>query len=397
MTAGSGRPDRHLIHRIIARLNVGGPALHVVNLAKGLEAHGFRTRLIAGSLEAGEGDMSWYARERGVPVEMLAAMARELHPRRDLGVLLALKRLHQRERPAIVHTHTAKAGALGRLAAAWAHVPVRIHTFHGHVLGGDYFSDARTRVFLEAERQLARLSSRLIVLTRAQAREMSELLRIADPERFRVIPLGLELGAFRTVEPRAGRAKARADLGVGPEERVVGIVGRLVPVKNHELMLDAFARLVRSDGPPWRLLVVGGGEDREAELRERARRLGIEGRVLWLGWRRDLPSLYPAMDVVALTSRDEGTPVALLEAIAAGIPVVARAVGGVPEVLEQGALGELVEVDDALAIAAGVERAARRTLADEQRDRVVARFSSARLCADLAELYEEELERAGVP
>jgi len=394
--AGSGRPDRQLIHRVIARLNVGGPALHVVNLARGLEPHGFRTRLIAGSLEAGEGDMSGYARERGVAVDLLPAMSRELHPGRDLGTLIALRGRFQADRPAIVHTHTAKAGTLGRLAAAWAGVPVRIHTFHGHVLGGDYFSDARTRVFLEVERQLARLSSRLVVLTRAQAHEMSERLRIADPARFCVIPLGLELGAFRAVEPHRGRSRARADLGIGPDERVVGIVGRLVPVKNHELMLDAFARLARGEGPSWRLVVIGGGEDREGVLRERARVLGIEARVLWLGWRRDLPSLYPAMDVVALTSRDEGTPVALLEALTAGIPVAARAVGGVPEVLEQGALGELIEVDDPAAVALAIARAAGRTVDDRARDRLVSRFSADRLCSDLAQLYREELERAGV-
>ncbi len=386
-------PDRPLIHRVIARLNIGGPALHVVNLARGLDPHGFRTRLIAGSLEVGEGDMSWYAREQGVKPTLIPAMSRELHLLRDAGVLLSLRSLFRADRPAIVHTHTAKAGALGRVAAAWAGVPVRIHTFHGHVLGGDYFSGPGTRLFLEVERRLARLASRLVVLTRAQAREMSELLEIAQPERFCVIPLGLELGPFRAVQPIWGRAPARASLGIGPAERVVGIVGRLVPVKNHELMLDAFARLIRSDGPPWHLVVVGGGQDREAALRARSRRLGVEGRVLWLGWRRDLPALYPAMDVVALSSRDEGTPVALLESLAAGIPVAARAVGGVPEALEHGVLGELVEVDEAAALAAAVERAALRTVDDAARDRVVARFSVARLCAQLAELYREELDR----
>jgi glycosyltransferase involved in cell wall biosynthesis len=144
------------------------------------------------------------------------------------------------------------------------------------------------------------------------------------------------------------------------------------------------------------LVVIGGGEDRESELRARARRLGVEGRVLWLGWRRDLPALLPVMDVAALTSRDEGTPVALLEAIAAGIPVAARAVGGVPEVLEQGALGEMIESDDPAAVAAGIERAAARTVDEATRDRVVARYSVERLCADLAGIYREELARAGL-
>ena len=374
---------------------MGGPALHVVNLARGLEPHGFHTRLVAGTLESGEGDMSWYARERGVEPTLLPAMAREVRPVRDLRGLLALRRLFTRERPAIVHTHTAKAGTIGRAAAASAGVPVRIHTFHGHVLGGDYFSGLRTRAFLEVERRLARVSSRLVVLTQAQRREMSERLHIADASKFAVIPLGLELARFRQVDARRVRAAARAGLGIGLEERVVGIVGRLVPVKNHELMLDAFARLCRMDGPLWRLLIVGGGEDREEALRGRSRWLGIEGRVLWLGWRRDLPQIYPVMDVVALTSRDEGTPVALLEALAAGIPVAARAVGGVPEVLGEGRLGELVEEDDPETMAVAVSRAFQRPVDDATRDEVVRRFAVERLCADMAALYREELEGAG--
>jgi glycosyltransferase involved in cell wall biosynthesis len=269
--AGSASPAGGiLVHRVIARLNVGRPALHVVNLARGLEPHGFRTRLIVGGLEREEGDMSWYARERGVQPTLVPAMARELRPGRDLGVLASLRGLFRADGPAIVHTHTAKAGALGRAAATWARVPVRIHTFHGHVLGGDYFSGARTRFFLEVERQLARASSRLIVLTQAQRREMSERLRIADARKFAVVPLGLELAPFAAVDRFRGRPQARAELGIGAEERVVGIVGRLVEVKNHELMLDAFARLARRDGPQWRLLVVGGGEERERVLRARA-------------------------------------------------------------------------------------------------------------------------------
>lgn len=367
----------------------------MVNLARGLEPHGFHTRLVAGTLESGEGDMSWYARERGVEPTLLPAIAREVRPVRDLRGLLALRRLFTRERPAIVHTHTAKAGTIGRAAAASAGVPVRIHTFHGHVLGGDYFSGLRTRAFREVERRLARVSSRLVVLTQAQRREMSERLHIADASKFAVIPLGLELARFRQVDARRVRAAARAGLGIGLEERVVGIVGRLVPVKNHELMLDAFARLCRMDGPPWRLLIVGGGEDREEALRGRSRWLGIEGRVLWLGWRRDLPQIYPVMDVVALTSRDEGTPVALLEALAAGIPVAARAVGGVPEVLGEGRLGELVEEDDPETMAVAVSRAFQRPVDDATRDEVVRRFAVERLCADMAALYREELEGAG--
>ncbi len=393
-----------LVHRVIARLNVGGPAMHVVNLTRGLDATGrFRTRLVAGSVSESEGDMVWYARERGVEVTFLPAMSRAVSPRDDARALLALVRLFRRERPAIVHTHTAKAGTLGRVAALLAGVPVRVHTFHGHVLGGDYFSPGRTRAYLAVERQLARATARLVVLTQAQKREMAQVLRVAPPERFAVVPLGLELEPFGALDRPTMRAAARRALGLGADEPVVGIVGRLVPIKHHELLLDALAVLNRRPGvPPVRCLVVGSGE-REAELKARAASAGVADRITWLGWRTDLPPLYAAMDVLALTSRDEGTPVAILEALASGTPVVARGVGGVPEVLEEGRLGTLVAEADPEGFAAALARAlpppageGAAPVADGgARRAVVARYSVERLVSDVARLYARELDRAG--
>ena len=163
-----------LVHRLIARLNTGGPARHVVHLAEALDPARFRTRLIAGRITEDEGDMTYYARERGVEVTEIAGMSRLLSPLRDLRSFLTLLRIFRRERPAIVHTHTAKAGTVARLAAMAAGVPVIIHTFHGHVLGGLYFSWLKTRSFLAIERRLARATDRLVVLTHAQAREMAQ-------------------------------------------------------------------------------------------------------------------------------------------------------------------------------------------------------------------------------
>lgn len=444
-------PAPLLIHRVIARLNVGGPAMHVVNLARAMDGDAWRTRLVAGSVADDEGDMAYYAEERGVEVTWLPGLSRAIRPLADLGVLWALWRLFRRERPTVVHTHTAKAGTLGRLAALLAGVPVRIHTFHGHVLGGGYFSAARTRFFLEVERQLARGTSRLVVLTERQATEMAEELGVAPRERFAVVPLGLELEAFRDADRARLGAGARRELGLDDDEVAVGIVGRLVPIKNHELFLEALAALrkggpgrpraapppstgaVASGGaadppvhrgrPRIRGVVVGSGE-REAALRRRAEELGLGDDVLWLGWRRDLPRLYAALDAVALTSHDEGTPVALLEALAAGTPVVAREVGGVGEVLRRAGAGRLVPPG------AGPEVWA-RALAEETglpghggpsgrsrvpgegppdpgsapprwagglarsvREEVARRYSVERLVDDLARLYREEAERA---
>ncbi|MEQ9398228.1 MAG: glycosyltransferase [Longimicrobiales bacterium] len=392
MTRG---PEPTLIHRVIARLNVGGPSMHVVNLAASMDAGPWRSRLVTGAVPDTEGDMEYYAEDRGVTVVRVADMSREVSLASDLRALWALVRLFRRERPSVVHTHTAKAGTLGRLAALLAGVPVRIHTFHGHVLGGEYFSPLRTRVFLEIERQLARATNRLVVLTRRQAVEMADGLRVAPRDRFTVVPLGLDMARFRAVDPQAARPAARAALGLTDDQRVVGIVGRLVPIKNHELFLDAFARLRAREGEGLRAVVVGGGE-REAALRRYAADQGLEGAVLWLGWRRDLPSLYPAFDLVALTSHDEGTPVALLEALAAGIRVVARDVGGVAEVLSDAGAGTVVPASAdpdawAVALAAALDGPAP---SPGERDRVVARYSVERLTADLDALYRRELARA---
>lgn len=434
-------PDRAvLVHRVIARLNVGGPAMHVVLLTKELDADGpeaasrpdsavasgspagtphrrFRTRLIAGSVLATEGDMGWFAEEQGVEVTTIPHMSRRIAPLADLRSFLTLWRIFRRERPAVVHTHTAKAGTVGRLAAILAGVPVRVHTYHGHVLGGDYFGPLKTRIFLGIERALARWTHRLVVLTEAQKEEMSRELGVADPSKFAVVPLGLELDAFAEAaglvggdESRtwgaashaaAARAAARRELDLGPDDVVVGIVGRLVPIKNHELLLEAVPRLRKMLAEAWngsdgrlQVLVVGGGE-REAELRERARALGLEDTVRWLGWRRDVTRIYPAFDVVALTSKDEGTPVAVMEALAAGVPVVARNVGGVAELLDGGELGRLVEAEDPEALSAALADAVAHPPAPTQRAAwsrsVRRRFGMAAMAEGVRRIYEEEL------
>ena len=195
--------------------------MHVVHLAEALDPARFRTRLITGSITEDEGDMTYYARERGVEVTEITGMSRLLSPLNDLRSFLTLLRLFRRERPTIVHTHTAKAGTVGRLAAYVARVPVIVHTFHGHVLGGGYFSRRQTRFFLEIERQLAKRTDKLVVLTHDQAREMSDVLEVAPPGRFAVIPLGLDLQPFATVDRARGplSASGRAGGRRGPSSR----------------------------------------------------------------------------------------------------------------------------------------------------------------------------------
>ncbi len=373
--------------------------MHVVHLAEALDPTRFRTRLITGRITEDEGDMTYYARERGVEVTEIAGMSRLLSPLQDFRSFLTLLRIFRRERPTIVHTHTAKAGTVGRFAARAAGVPVIIHTFHGHVLGGLYFSRLKTRFFLAIERRLARATDRLVVLTHAQAREMAEGLRVAPSDRFAVIPLGLDLQPFADVDGPAARSRLRAELGIDEGRPVVGMVGRMVPVKNHPLLFDAMALLKDRMDPAPHLIVVGSGE-REHALRSYVSDKGLEEVVHWLGWRKDLPEVFPAFDVTALTSFDEGTPVSLIESLASGTPVVSLAVGGVPEILEGGELGRLVESPSHEKFADALESVLASPPTREDADRAkrlaLERFSIRRLADDVERLYADVLKRAGV-
>jgi glycosyltransferase involved in cell wall biosynthesis len=341
-----GVSDRRLrVMRIIARLNVGGPAIHTVLLTARLDPEKYRTTLVVGEPGEGEGDMSYLASERGVSPVTIGELGRAIRPTDDLVAFWKLFRLMRRERPHVVHTHTAKAGTLGRLAAVAARVPVRVHTFHGHVFSG-YFSPTKTRAFLAIERALARVTDRIIAISESQRRDLSELYRVAPDAKFAVVPLGLDLSRFAEVPDEPPLDGVRAEFGVQSAEVVVGIVGRLTAIKNHKLFLDA-ARIALERAPAnvtFRFLIVGGG-DLEDEIREQACELG--DRVVLAGWRRDLAEVYAACDIVAQTSNNDGTPVAVIEALASGRPVVATDVGGVADVLERGNLGLLVPPGDA--------------------------------------------------
>jgi glycosyltransferase involved in cell wall biosynthesis len=310
--------------------------------------------------------------------------------------LLALLRLMRRFRPHVVHTHTAKAGTLGRLAARLAGVPVVVHTYHGHVFHG-YFSPRKSRIFLAIERMLARWTDRLLTVSDEVRAELLAL-GIGSPERLTVVPLGLDLHRF--VECGARRGELRRELGVEGSVPLVGIVARLAPVKAHEVFLQA-ARSVSDRVPGVQFLVVGDGERRGA-LEAMARGLGLRDRVRFLGWRADLDRVYADLDLAVLCSRNEGSPVSLIEAMASGRAVVATRVGGVPDVVDDGVTGHLVAPGDPRGLAdamvgllADPER--RRAFGAAGRKRVCPAYGAERLLADVARLYAELLDAEGGP
>lgn len=385
-----------VVLRIIDRLNVGGPALHAILTSAYLDRGRFRTILVYGAIEPQEGDMSYLLDRHDVEAIHLPELSRELRPLRDLRAFVRLYRLMRRQRPHVVHTHKSKAGLLGRLAALAAGVPVRLHTYHGHVLSG-YFRRGRTDALILLERFLAHTTTRLITVSEELLRDLSGNFHIAPPERFCVIPLGLDLAGFRHAERAPGAGGLRRELGLPESARLVGLVGRMVPIKDHALFLRAFAAL--GARPQLHAVLVGGGE-LEAELRAETARLGGASRVHFLGWRQDLPAIYADLDVLALTSRNEGTPVAVIEALCAGVPVVASAVGGVADVLDGGRCGTLVRGRDphnfarALAAALDDPEVRSRAKSPERRDEALRRYGIERLCRDLAELYRDEIGRA---
>jgi glycosyltransferase involved in cell wall biosynthesis len=389
-------PEPIRILRVIARLNVGGPALHVSYLTHELDRIGYETTLVAGAIGESEGSMEWVAEELGLQPVYLPALQREISPAHDLAAARQLLRLIRELRPDVLHTHTAKAGAVGRLAARLAG-PARpqavVHTFHGHVLRG-YFGPAKTAAFLRLERNLARSSDALIAVS-PEVRDDLVALGVAPAEKIVVIRLGLELEQRLAFAPGAP-ATLRAELGVPPDRLLVAWLGRMTEIKKVDDLLRAFAALRRMDVEA-DLLLVGDGPLRPG-LEALAGELGIRDRCHFTGFRSDVGAIYAASDVIALTSANEGTPVTVIEAQAAGKPVVSTDVGGVRDVVTDGVSGFVVPPGDMDAVADRL-----RTLAADPELRVRLgeagrgageRYSVPRLVNDIDHLYRELLARA---
>jgi glycosyltransferase involved in cell wall biosynthesis len=389
---------------VIARLNVGGPTRHVIWLTAGLEGPELHTILVTGTVPAGEDDLSPFAAAHGVVPFVIPEMSREISPR-DAVSIWKLFRFFRRFRPDIVHTHTAKAGTVGRVAGllyrwlTWTTLAGRprrvrfVHTFHGHVFHS-YYGKLKSSVFILIERALARITTdAIITISEQQRQEIHEVFGIGDARQFRVIPLGVQLDV-----------SSRSD---SEFSGLVAMVGRLAPIKNHEMFLGVSASREWPAGVQF--VVYGDGQGRGA-LEQRAASLGLTGRLRFAG---TLPAeeIYPAAGIVALTSLNEGTPLSLIEAMIAGVPVISTAVGGVVDVLgrvdervvENGAVYEIRErgitaaSNDVAGFAAGLGRLLadedlRKRLAGRARTFSVTVYSKQRLLADIIALYRELLD-----
>ena len=391
------KPQKKIkILRIIARLNIGGPAIHTILLTDGLDKSRFETVLVVGTAEKSEGDMFYLAIEKGVQPKIIPELSRPLNIHNDIIAFWKLFCFIKKEKPDIIHTHTAKAGTLGRLACILCKLsfqpsvfnfqPKIIHTFHGHVLHS-YFGRIKTAFFIWIERFMAIFTDKIIAVSESVRKELIDL-GIASTRKIITIPLGLELEKYLKIENTEHGNR---------DYKSVGIIGRLVPAKNHKMFLDAAKRLKDTLCFDKRIkfLIVGDGHLR-SELENYAKKLGIKQDVIFTGWVKDLTQVYSELNIVALTSLNEGTPVALIEAQAAGRPCVATNVGGVPNVIEDGRSGFLVPSQD---IKRFIERLFKllnnpmlmRTMGKYGRNIVKEKFSKNRLIKDIEALYEQEV------
>ncbi len=375
--------------RIIGRLNVGGPAIHTVLLTDKLDPRRYETILVTGTEGETEGSMRYLAEERGITPFVIPEMGREISFREDLTALWKLIRLIQREKPDIIHTHTAKAGFLGRIAAICTGRRKRLyHTFHGHVFHS-YFGERKTRAFIKIEQFLGRRTDRIIAVS---DRTRDELLgyEIADAKKIIVVPLGLDLEPFARCEEHGDAF--RRELGVSSDEILIGIVARLVPVKDIPNFLAA-AKLVCTQIPNARFVIVGDGELRAA-LEAEARELSLGDCIIFAGYRRDLSRIYAGLDLVVLSSLNEGLPVSLIEAMSCAKVAISTSVGGVPNLLTEGETGFLCPPADSQALADKI------VVAISQRDRwaeiganarqyALSRYNIDRLVMDIERLYAD--------
>ena len=390
--------------RILNRLVIGGPSKNAVYLTKYMQPE-FETLLVTGGREDHEQDADHLAVSLGIQPYNIKEMKRPLSVKNDWLAYQRLKKIIKEFKPDIVHTHAAKSGTLGRLAAKHCGVPVIVHTFHGHIFHS-YFNSLKTNFFLKTERYLAGISDAIIAISDVQKKELSIDFKIAAPDKFRIIPLGLDLNNYIT-DQDIKRKTFRKEFGLDDETIAIGIIGRLVPVKNHVLFLKGIKRLLESCPQKIKAFIIGDGETRDA-LEKEASAFGISFSkhtdtihlhpLIFTSWRTDVDMVYAGLDIVALTSLNEGTPVSLIEAQAAGKPIVSTRVGGIADVVLENKTALLSDIRDEDKFCENLQQLVsnpelRNIFKDAGKQHVLNKYDYKRLVDDMSKLYIELLAK----
>jgi glycosyltransferase involved in cell wall biosynthesis len=385
------------ILRIINRLNLGGPTYNAAYLTRYL-APEYETMLVSGMKDESEESSEFIVKKLGIEPVYIPEMKREIDPGNDRSAYIKLKGIIRDFKPDIVHTHASKAGTIGRIAAINSGISVIVHTFHGHAFHS-YFNPFTTRIFMEIERYLARRSTAIIAISEIQRQELVYKYKIVADDKVTVIPLGFDLSRFRE-QQQENRKKFRDKYQL-TDEVVIGIIGRLVPIKNHEMFVSAFKKLMEQTQRKVKAFIIGDGINR-AYLQKRIRDSGLENNVVFTSWQKDIEIAMAGLDIVALTSLNEGTPVSLIEAQAAGKPVISTEVGGVANVVLRDKTGFLSPANDVNAFA---ESLMKLTEDEHLRDEMGARgwnfvkdqFHYKRLVEDSSSLYSRLLGNFCLP
>ena len=392
------------ILRILNRLIIGGPSKNAIYLSRYMQPD-FDTLLVIGGKEDHEQDADFLATANNIDPTCIPEMKRPISPYNDWAAYNKLKKLIKEFKPDIVHTHAAKSGALGRLAAKHSNVPVIVHTFHGHIFHS-YFNSVKTNFFIRTERYLAGLSDAIVAISDVQKKELSGDFKIAAEHKFSVIPLGLDLDNF-IINQEEKRNKFRTEFGLDDDVVALGIIGRLVPIKNHSLFIKGLKYVLDNTSIKIKAFIIGDGESRMA-IEQMANDIGIKYTkqtdathphpLILTSWRTDIDTIFAGLDVIALTSLNEGTPVSLIEAQAAGKPIVSTRVGGIADVVLENKTALLSEITDVKTFSNNLlhlvnDAELRKKFSSAGKDHVVSKFSYHRLVNDMSGLYHDLLDK----
>lgn len=387
--------------RIINRFNLGGPTYNVAYLTKYLQ--GYETLLVGGEKDDSEDSSTFITDSLGLKPIIIEEMKRKIDPAQDIAAYKKLKKIIAEYKPDIVHTHASKAGTLGRLAAFSCKVPKVVHTFHGHVFHS-YFGFATTTFYKNIERYLAKRSDAIVAISEKQKIELSVVHKICNPNKIHVVPLGFDLSKFNT-NIDIKRNNFRKKYEISDDEICIGIIGRLVPVKNHKLFLEAFQKLTVSTSKKVKAFIVGDGELKD-QLIDLCKSLSLtysyvdqpdfKAKVIFTSWIKDVDEVLAGIDVVALTSFNEGTPVSLIEAQAGNKPIVTTNVGGIENVVRPNVTAFLCENNHLESFSAALLKIVeneqlRINMGKEGWIFVKDHFHYTRLCRDMKDLYDHLL------